>query len=219
MSGPSEPLDPVTLSALLASRLCHDLINPVGAIGSGLEVLGEPGMDQEMKDTALALIESGGKKSIALLKYGRLAYGAAGGFGAEIPMEEAEAALKEVYALAKAELDWRVPGGLAAKELVKTLLILAFAAADCVPRGGRVAVSASGAGYAIEATGPRVILQQDLVRAAAGDTGDLKPKFAPAYIAGLMARAAGGDIAIALEDEKVVMRANFDEKASLTAVR
>lgn len=219
MSGPTETPDPVALSALLASRLCHDLVNPVGAIGSGLEVLGEPGMDQEMKDTALALIESGGRKSIALLKYARLAYGAAGGFGAEIPMEEAEAALKEVYALAKADLDWRVPGGMVAKEKVKTLLILVFAAADCVPRGGLVTVRASGAGYAIEATGPRVILQQDLARAAAGDAAELKPKFAPAYIAGLMTRAAGGDIVITLEGEKVVMRANFEETASLAAVR
>lgn len=219
MSGPSEPLDPVTLSALLASRLCHDLINPIGAIGSGLEVLAEPDMDPEMKETALTLIESGGSKSIALLKYGRLAYGAAGGFGAEIPMEEAAAVLKEVFALAKAELDWRVPGGLVAKEKVKTLLILAFAAADCVPRGGVVAVSGSAGAYRIEATGPRVILQEDLARAAGGDASELKPKYAPAYIAGLMTRAIGGELAIALDGDKVVMSAKFTETASLAAVR
>lgn len=217
MSGPSQPLDPITLSALLASRLCHDLVNPVGVIGSGLEVLDEPGMDQEMRDAAMQLLRTGGKKSVALLKYARLAYGAAGGYGAEIPMEEAELALKEIYALTKAELDWRVPGGTASKEKVKTLLILTHAAADCVPRGGDVTVSEEGGDYVIEAVGPRTILQQDLIRALAGETEDLKPNFAPAYVAGLMARAAGGSISAVLDGEKVIMRAKFAKSKGLAA--
>lgn len=219
MSVSADPLDPIELSALLASRLCHDLINPVGAIGSGLEVLDEPDMDQAMKDAALDLIRSGGKKSIALLKYARLAYGAAGGFGAQIPMEEAASVLKEIYGWAKADLDWRVTPGLAAKEKVKTLLILAYAAADCAPRGGTVSVYEAGGDYVVEAAGPRTILQDDLVRAVGGDAGELKPKFAPAYIAGLMARSAGGGISIALDGEKVVMRAKFADSASLAASR
>lgn len=219
MSVSADPLDPITLSSLLASRLCHDLINPIGAIGSGLEVLGEPDMDQAMKDAALDLIRSGGKKSIALLKYARLAYGAAGGFGAQIPMEEASAVLKEIYGWAKADLDWRVSPGSATKEKVKTLLILAYAAADCAPRGGTVSVYEAGGEYVVEAAGPRTILQDDFVRAVCGETEDLKPKFAPAYIAGVMARAGGGEISAALDGDKVVMRAKFAESASLAAAR
>ena len=208
-TGGAEPLDPVSLSALLASRLCHDLINPVGAIGSGLEVLEEPGMDKPMQDAAIDLIRSGGQKSIALLKFARLAYGAAGGFGAEIPMEDAAAVLREVYDWAKAELDWRLPSGMAPKEKVKTLLILGHAAADCVPRGGSVVISAEGPHYTVEASGPRTILQEDLVRALEGDTFELKPKFAPAYVAGLLAREAGGVISVVLDNDKVIMRVNF----------
>lgn len=219
MSVSADPLDPIALSSLLASRLCHDLINPIGAIGSGLEVLDEPDMDQAMKDAALDLIRSGGKKSIALLKYARLAYGAAGGFGAQIPMEEAASVLKEIYGWAKADLDWRVSPGLAAKETVKTLLILTHAAADCAPRGGTVSVYEAGGEYVVEAAGPRTILQDDLVRAVRGETEDMKPKFAPAYIAGLMARAGGGDISVALDGDKVVMRAKFADSASLAAAR
>lgn len=219
MSNSSAPLDPVTLSALLASRVCHDLINPVGALGSGLEVLGDQDMDPAMKEAALDLIKSGGQKSVALLKFARLAYGAAGGFGAEIPMDEAGAALREIYNWCKADLDWRVDAENAPKEAVKAIMILAHAAADCVPRGGKVAVTGGGGNYAITASGPRTLLQEDLVRAADGDAEELKPKFAPAYIAGIMARSAGGDINIALDGEQVEIDIRFSAAPALAVAR
>lgn len=219
MSGVSKPLDPVALASLLASRVCHDLINPVGALGSGLEVLEDKDLDPPMRDAANDLIKSGGKKSIALLKFARLAYGAAGGFGAQIPMEEAEAAIKEIYHWCKAELDWRVPPGLASKEEVKVVLILTQAAADCVPRGGKVTVSATGEGYLVEAAGPRAMLHAELLSALAGDVPELKPKFAPAYIAGLLARETGGGIEAALVGERVAFKGRFVSAAKRVAAR
>lgn len=215
MSHDPDALDPVSLSALLASRLCHDLINPVGALGSGLEVLDDASMDQSMRDAALDLIRSSGHKSIALLKYARLAYGAAGGFGAQLPMEEAEAVLRDVYNWSKAELDWKVGPGLAPKEHVKALLILAHAAADCVPRGGTVSVTGEEGRFRIEAQGQRLILQDDLVKALGGDAEELKPKFAPAFVAGLLVRSADGVVDAVIEDEKLVMRAIFGVKAGI----
>lgn len=209
MSRSTAALDPVSLSALLASRLCHDLINPVGALGSGLEVLDDRGMDQTMKDAALDLIRSGGEKSIALLKYARLAYGAAGGPGAQIPLEEAELILRDLYRWSKAELAWQLAPALVDKEEAKAVMILAHAAADCVPRGGAVTVTGGAGDYTVEATGPRVMLQDDFAAALAGVTDDIKPKFAPAYVAGLMAREKGGEITAALDGEKVTMRAKF----------
>lgn len=209
MSRSTAALDPVSLSALLASRLCHDLINPVGALGSGLEVLDDSGMDQTMKDAALDLIRSGGEKSIALLKYARLAYGSAGGHGAQIPLEEAELILRDLYRWSKAELAWRLAPALVDKEEAKAVLILAHAAADCVPRGGAVTVTGGAGDYTVEATGPRVMLQDDFIAALAGVTDDIKPKFAPAYVAGLMAREKGGEITASLDGEKVTMRAKF----------
>lgn len=209
MSGVSSRLDPVALSSLLASRLCHDLINPVGALGSGLDVLDDADMDQTMRDAATDLIRSGGSKAIALLKYARLAYGAAGGFGAEMPMEEAGAVLKELYNWSKAELSWRLPPGLAPKERVKIALILGQAASDCVPRGGAVAVFDEAGTIVVVAEGPRALLNAELLAALGGRADDLKPKFAPAYIAGLLARDAGGGVEAALEGERVVMRARL----------
>lgn len=202
-------LDAVTLSALLASRLCHDLINPVGAIGSGLEVLDDSAMDPAMRDAAIDLIRTGGGKSIALLKFARLAYGAAGGFGAEIPLEEAEAALREMFKWTKAELVWRLRLGLAPKDQVKAILILGYAASDCVPRGGTVVIAGTPNAFTIETTGVRTILNAELNAALSGEAADLKPKFAPAYLAGLLARDGGGAISAELDKDKIVFSAVF----------
>jgi histidine phosphotransferase ChpT len=176
-------------------------------------------MDQTMKEAALDLIRSGGQKSVALLKFARIAYGAAGGRGAELPMEEAELILRDLYRWAKAELVWRVPAGLQLKEKVKTLLILAHAASDCVPRGGTVTVFAEAGGYGVTAEGPRALLNDDLVAALNGVATDLKPKFAPAYIAGVMARELGGGIIASRTDDKIVMQARFQDTAPIAMAR
>lgn len=218
MSRVQKAIDPVSLSSLLASRVCHDLINPVGALGSGLDVLEEGDLDPSMRDAALDLISTGGKKSIALLKFARLAYGAAGGFGAQIPIDEAEQAIRELYNWSKAELEWTAPPGLAPKETVKIALILAHAAMDCVPRGGIVKVVVGEDSVSVEATGQRVMLNADLIAALAGEVEDLKPKFAPAYIAGLLAREAGGAIEAALDGDKAAFSARFSRVPKSAAV-
>ena len=208
---PPEDDDPdaVALSALLSSRVCHDLINPVGALSSGLEVLDDPSMEGAMREAAMDLIRSGAQKAIALLSYARLAYGAAGGFGAQISLEDAQKALADLFAITKAELDWDIGAGLAAKEKVKVLMVLAYAAADCVPRGGLVAIAGDIDDFTITATGKKLLLNDSLVRALEGDAQDITPKFTPALIASKLVETAGGAIKVERTDEKVVFRAVF----------
>lgn len=201
--------DALSLSALLSSRVCHDLINPVGAIGSGLDVLDDPDTEPPMRDAALDLVRSGAHKAIALLSYARLAYGAAGGFGAEISLEDAEKALKGVFDLVKPELDWRIGAGFSPKEHVKTLLILGYAAADCVPRGGAVVVEGTPEKFEIRASGPKMYLQDELRQALSGDARDLAPKFTPALIASELVAAAGGTISAEIADDCVTLKAAF----------
>ncbi|MEM8772397.1 MAG: histidine phosphotransferase family protein [Pseudomonadota bacterium] len=206
-AGSPEESDALSLSSLISSRVCHDLINPVGAIGSGLDVLDDPDTEETMRDAALDLIRSGAQKALALLTFARLAYGAAGGFGAQISLDDAKAAMQAVYDTLKPELAWNLAGGLAAKEQVKTLLILAHAAADCVPRGGVVAIEGEIGDFTITATGKRIYLQDDLVKALQGDGRGLTPKFTPALIAAQLVKSAGGEISAEATDEKAVMRA------------
>jgi len=201
--------DSIALSALLSSRLCHDLINPLGALSSGLDVLDDPEMDGAMREAAFDLIRSGSKKAIALLTYARLAYGAAGGFGAQIALEDAQKALVDLYATTKADLVWNIGAGLAAKENVKVLMILAYAAADSVPRGGTATIDGSIDVFVITATGKKVILQEAFVRALSGDAAELTPKLTPAYIAAGIVASTGGSVSAALVDDVATFRASF----------
>lgn len=202
-------LDAVALSALLSSRVCHDLINPVGAISSGLEVLDDPDMEETMRGAAFDLVRSGAQKALALLSYARLAYGSAGGFGAQISLDDAHSALAAVYDTLKADLDWRLKGGLAAKDNVKVLMILAYAAADSVPRGGTVAVTGDINHFTVTASGKRVMLQDDFIRAINGDGKEITPKFTPALLASKILAAAKGTVCARLENDEVVMTADF----------
>jgi histidine phosphotransferase ChpT len=201
--------DAASLSALMCSRLCHDLVNPIGALSSGLEVLSDPTMDEAMKEAALDLIRSSAAKSVALLKYARLAYGASGGADAELPLEEAKHVLEGLFAWSKAALDWRLAPGRAPKEEVKGLLVLAAAAADCAPRGGSVVVEGRDGAYEIRVSGQRVIGQEDMLRALKGEADELKPKFAPHYLAAIAARRRGGGIEIAQQEGSLTFRASF----------
>ena len=201
--------DNIALSALISSRLCHDLINPLGALSSGLDVLDDPDMDGAMREAAFDLIRSGSKKAIALLTYARLAYGAAGGFGAQIALEDAQKALLDLYATTKAELVWNIGLGMAAKENVKVLMILAYAAADSVPRGGTVTIDGSIDDFTITATGKKVLLQDAFVRALSGDAADLTPKLTPAYVAAGIVAAAGGAASAELANDIATYRASF----------
>ena len=205
----NDNLDAIALSALLSSRVCHDLINPVGAISSGLEVLDDPDMEETMRDAALDLLRSGAKKALALLSYARLAYGAAGGFGAQISLEDAQKALVDLYGTVKADLDWRLETGLAAKENVKVLMILAYAASDSVPRGGTVVIDGDIENFTITASGKKLLLQDDLVKALQGDADELAPKFTPALLASKIVALAGGSISVTKTDEVVTFKAAF----------
>jgi histidine phosphotransferase ChpT len=201
--------DAAALSALMCSRVCHDLINPVGALASGLEVLNDPTTDPDVRSAALELIASSAEKSVALLKYARLAYGAAGGVGAELPFDEAKNVLSGMFAFLKAELDWRIAPSQRPKEEVRAILVLALAAADCAPRGGVVRVSGGDGAYEVRAEGARIIVQDEMAQAINGVAADLKPKFTPHYLTGVAARASGGGATLDRDGEAAVFRVEF----------
>ncbi len=216
MSSKAADLDAIALSALMSSRICHDLINPVGALSSGLEVLADPGMDEGMKEAAIDLIQKSAGKSVALLKYARLAYGASGGLGAELPLEEAKHVLDGIFEWTKATLDWRLAPGQAPKDEVRALLILAYAAADCVPRGGEVVVEGATGAYSIRVSGARLIVQDDFATALGGDVEDIKAKFTPHYLAGMMARQGGGGVDLAQTEQEMTINLRFFAASSQT---
>jgi len=154
-------LTPLDLAALLCSRVCHDVISPVGAIINGLEALdGE--QDEEMRTVAMELIKKSAVSAAARLQFCRLAFGAAGSYGAMIDTGDAEKAARDLFVNGRTALEWSGERRMASRSSVKLLLNLCLIAAGAVPRGGVIKVGLSDEGEAmttrVEAQGPNARL-------------------------------------------------------------
>ena len=205
--------DPVTLealdlAALLCSRVCHDLISPVGAIVNGLEVLEEE-KDDATKEFALDLIKKSARTASAKLQFCRIAFGAAGSAGAQIDTGDAETIARGFLEDDKTKLAWNLPRALLAKNLVKLLLNMLVIAGQAIPRGGRISVEAFGSGFKVTATGTNAKVPPAVPPLLAGDTageGVDAHRIQPFYT-GLLARACGVQASVAMQDESVVLTA------------
>lgn len=124
------------LAALLASRLCHDIISPVGAIQSGLELLDDMPDDPE----SMALVRSSTKSAVAKLQFARIAYGASGSSTAQIDMGDARTVAEGWMAFEKANLQWSGERAYVPKNIAKLVLNLLVVANASVPRGREVEV-------------------------------------------------------------------------------
>ncbi|MDC9825199.1 histidine phosphotransferase family protein [Devosia sp. ZB163] len=131
------------LAAMLCSRVCHDLINPVGAIGNGLEVLADPSQTA-MAEGAQELIANSAKQARAKLEFARLAFGASSTAGTDFDTRECERVAQLYFEIEKADLDWQVPLILLPKHKAKLLMNMLLIAAMSVPRGGVVTVKVEG---------------------------------------------------------------------------
>ena len=151
MSGTSSPgpaPDALELAALLCSRVCHDLISPVGAIVNGLEVL-DDNPKPEDREFALDLIRKSAKTASARLQFCRLAFGAAGSAGAQIDLGDAQTMARGHLEDAKTKIAWNLPRVLLPKNRVKLLLNMMVIAQQTIPRGGVLTVDPVGEGDAI----------------------------------------------------------------------
>ncbi len=189
-------LNSLDLAALLCSRVCHDVISPVGAIVNGLEVL-EDEKDAEMRGFALDLIKKSARTASARLQFCRLAFGAAGSAGASINTSDAEQVARGLLADDKTRLEWDAPRVLLPKNKVKLALNLCLIAAAAIPRGGVIKVAIRGANGAaqivVEATGSNARLASHVPQLLAGtpEGDNVDAQGIQAYYTGLMAQAAG----------------------------
>jgi len=129
-----DQLSPADLSALMCSRICHDIISPVGAINNGLELLEDEGADE----AAMELIRSSAHSAAARLQFFRIAFGAAGSAGVQIDTGDAEAVAKSWIACEKPEMKWNCDRALLPKNQVKLILNLLVVANASIPRGGEI---------------------------------------------------------------------------------
>jgi histidine phosphotransferase ChpT len=197
----------VDLAALLCSRLCHDLLSPVGAMNNGLELLADE-HDPEMRKRCMDLLAESAKSAADKLKFFRLAFGAAGGFGSEVDPAEARAVVEPlVTATKRTELIWSVPNALMPKRAVKVLLNLVLIANDALVRGGKLHVGAElrdgEQEIVIHADGPRVIFDETVRNTLEGKmaASQIDSRTAAAWMVYSLCGQNGGSVQIAKPSE------------------
>lgn len=205
--------DAVTLASQLCSRLCHDLLSPVGALSNGLELLADE-QDPEMRQRCMELLEQSARTSANKLKFFRLAYGAAGGFGERIDMTEPKVVIEALAAdVRRVELNWALAVDSLPKPAVKVLLNFAQMGLDALVRGGTLDIGAErrdGASeIVVRASGPKVAFDESIGEALQGElpADGLSGRTAPAHMLALLAESCEGELQYHLSEEALVLGA------------
>jgi histidine phosphotransferase ChpT len=204
-------LEGLDLAALLCSRVCHDLISPVGAIMNGLEVM-EDGKDEETSKFAMDLIKKSAKTASAKLQFCRLAFGAAGSAGAQIDTGDAEKVTRGFMEDDKTKVAWNLPRALLAKNRVKLLLNMLVIAGQAIPRGGQITVDPVGEGdtmgFKLSVTGTNAKIPQAIPPLLGGtpehaiDAHAIQP-----FYTQMLAKNCGLSVSMAPEGDAIVVAA------------
>ena len=206
-------LDPLDFAALLCSRVCHDVIGPVGAIYNGLEVLDQDD-DPSMKEFALDLIRKSVLNASAKLQFARLAFGASGSAGASIDLGDAGTVAGKFINDEKVKLEWNAPRALLPKNQVKLLLNMLVLASSAIPRGGVMTADVTVVGeegsFVVTAKGTNARIPPHAEELIAGhsDTGGIDAHAIQPYYAGAVARAAGMSVRFGIEGDLVTITAS-----------
>ena len=213
MTEPSLDTSGLDMASLLCSRLCHDLLSPVGALSNGLELLADE-KDPEMRKRCFELLEQSAKISADKLKFFRLAFGAAGGFGELVPVDEPRSLVDALIGNnGRITANWALGAPALPKTAVKVLLNLSMIAIEALVRGGTLDIGAElreGASeIVIRAAGPKIAFDPVIGRALDGSLapGELSSRTAPAHMLYQLAASTGGGLQFALSDDALVMGA------------
>jgi len=169
---PTGPLSEIEFAALLVSRVCHDLVGPLGAVVNGMEVL-EDERDADMRADAIRLVTSSAEQALARIQFMRIAFGAAGSAGAELDLAEIGRLIAGLLAGGKVRLAWETGAAYWGKDWAKLIMNSALLAADCLPRGGtvtvRIGADPSVPSFHIRGEGTHIRVAEDVQRLLRGE--------------------------------------------------
>ena len=206
MSTPIIKLTPSTLAALLCSRICHDLISPVGALGTGIEILNDES-NSDMHDDAIDLIKNSSRQANAKLEFLRDAFGAAGSAPGIIAVSDIRKKTNNMYADGKANFNWQLSSDGVIKARARLILNLIMLATGAIPRGGDITISDAENGDIISlvAKGPRARLDVNIERALSGKAPEngFDGRTIQPFYTGMMARELQGQITTEVSEEKI----------------
>lgn len=204
-------VSPVDFASLLCSRLCHDLLSPVGALNNGLELLGDEN-DPDMRARVFQLLSESARASANKLKFFRLAFGAAGGFGEQVDAREAKTAIEGLLAdNRRTTFNWWVEADTLPKAALKIMLNLTLIASEALVRGGTLDVggeeNAGTVEIVVKIEGPRIILDPELRRTLTDGEGPegVTPRAAAAYLVHTLSAQTGGSVQISEPADNVLV--------------
>ncbi len=189
------------VAQLLSSRLCHDLVGPIGAVNSGLELM-EEGFDEDGR--ALALVASSAVEATRRLAFFRIAFGFGAGTKGQATLNEAGELAAGYLESGKVALEWPSDRPDPVQpNVVKVVLNMVLMASESLPRGGKISISFGdldeGLGVGVTASGEGATLRDDLRDALAeGEKGSdggeevLSARNVHGFFAQCMAREMGG---------------------------
>lgn len=134
------------LAALVGSRICHDLISPVGAIQNGVELLAMEGR----ASPELSLIEESVKNASARIRFMRIAFGSTTQ-DQPVSRHEIEQTLENMGHAGRVRYAWAVNDACTRGEAQQIFLAI-LCLESAMPRGGTIVVNHDATGWAV--TGP-----------------------------------------------------------------
>lgn len=189
------------------------MLSPVGALSNGLELLAEE-RDPQMRQRCFELLEQSARTSADKLKFFRLAFGAAGGFGEMVPLAESRAVIDALVSHnGRVQVNWALAGDVLPKPAVKVLLNLSLIGIEALVRGGTLDIGAElrdgTSEIVVRAAGPKIAFDQTVGRALQGQLaeGELSSRTAPAVMLHALAQNLGGGVQYALTGDALVMGA------------
>lgn len=210
-------LSPADLAALLCARVCHDLVSPISALGTALEVLDDEGAT-DMHGDALDLVRLSARQASGKLQFLRLAFGAGGSAPGEIGRDMLIALVDGIYGGGKAEIVWDPSVDTLNKSEARLLLNMTMMAVQSVPRGGRVTIAA-GQDIVLTAKGPKARLDAAVERTLSGrapedgfDGRTIQP-----FYTGMIARELKTSVDASIIDETVTFSAHIPQKEEQSA--
>jgi histidine phosphotransferase ChpT len=189
----------IEFAALMVSRVCHDLVGPLGAVVNGMEVL-EDERDPAMRADAIKLVTMSAEQALARIQFMRIAFGAAGSAGAELDLGEIGRLVSGLLEGGKIQLTWNVPRVIWAKDWAKLLMNATLLAADCLPRGGTVTVEASAdplsPSFHIRAQGLNARVTDDVDHAIKGEAQNVDARHVQPFLTYKLSNSVGAKLTI-----------------------
>lgn len=193
------------LSALVASRLCHDLVSPVGAISNGLEIIAEED-DPEIMRQAVELLNMSVRQAEYKLTFYRMAFGASASAGGEIASRDVVKAASAYLGEERVAFEW--PGETIPLSRLQTRLLanLILLGRDCLPRGGTLTATVENGQIEVVASGQGCRLRDEMRQVLAEELVDPMPHMAPAALLVALSADTGATLDVAPAGEDMRLR-------------